>query len=105
MSGKSCILDPIPGVLLRDCYETLLPVIARIVNLSLDNAILKYCFYRNRVVGGTGGACAPPIFLNYKELVRKSVFCPPPPQSQSPTKFKEAALNPIIKKACLDHEL
>ena len=25
MPGKSCILDPIPGVLLRDCYETLLP--------------------------------------------------------------------------------
>ena len=62
MSGKSCILDPIPGVLLRDCYETLLPVIARIVNLSLDNAIV-------------------------------------------PTKFKEATLNLIIKKASLDHEL
>ena len=58
MSGKSCILDAIPGVLLRDCYETLLPVIARIVNLSLANAIV-------------------------------------------PTKFKEAALNPIIKKASL----
>ena len=55
------ILAPIPGVLSRDCYETLLPVITRMVNLSLDNAIV-------------------------------------------PTKFKEAALNPFIKKAPLDHE-
>ena len=62
MSAKSCILDPIPGVLMRDCFDVLLPVITQIVNLSLDNAIV-------------------------------------------PTKFKEAALNPIIKKESLDHEL
>ena len=34
--GKSCVLDPIPGIVLRDCIEELLPVIARIVNLSLQ---------------------------------------------------------------------
>ena len=37
-AGKSCILDPVPGALLKDCYDVLLPVIVRIVNLSLDNA-------------------------------------------------------------------
>ena len=26
-SGKSCILDPIPGILMEDCYTILLPVI------------------------------------------------------------------------------
>ena len=64
MSAKSCILDPIPGVLMRDCFDVLLPVyvITQIVNLSLDNAIV-------------------------------------------PMKFKEATLNPIIKKESLDHEL
>ena len=35
---KSRILDPVPGTLLKDCYDVLLPVIMRIVNLSLDNA-------------------------------------------------------------------
>lgn len=54
-------MDPVPGALLKD-YDVLLPVITRIVNLSLDNA---------------------PV----------------------PTKLKEAALTPIIKKEFLDHEL
>ena len=35
---KSCILDPVPGALLKDCYDVLLPVIMHIVNLSLHNA-------------------------------------------------------------------
>ena len=35
---KSCILDPVPGALLKDYYDVLLPVIMRIVNLSLHNA-------------------------------------------------------------------
>ena len=38
MAGKSCIFDPVPGVLLKDCYGVLLPVIRCTVNLSLDNA-------------------------------------------------------------------
>ena len=51
-----------PAVLMKDCFDVLLPVITQIVDLSVDNAIV-------------------------------------------PTKFKEAALNPIIKKESLDHEL
>lgn len=38
MAGKSCVLDPVPGALLKDCYDVLLPAITRIVNLSIDNA-------------------------------------------------------------------
>lgn len=38
MAGKSCVLDPVPGALLKDCYDVLLPAITRIANLSLDNA-------------------------------------------------------------------
>lgn len=57
MAGKSYILGLVPGALLKDCYDVLLPVITYIVNLSV------------------------------------------------PTKLKEAALTPIIKKESLDHEL
>ena len=32
---KTCALDPLPSMLLRECLDTLLPVIKRIVNLSL----------------------------------------------------------------------
>ena len=32
---KTCDLDPLPSILLRECLDTLLPVITRIVNLSL----------------------------------------------------------------------
>ena len=28
--------------------------------------------------GGAGGTCPPQYFKNYRELVRKSVLCPPP---------------------------
>ena len=38
MAGKSCILDSVPGALLKDCYDVLLLAIRCIVNLSLDNA-------------------------------------------------------------------
>ena len=40
--GKSCVLDPIPGSVLRDCIEELLPIIARIVNLSLESAVMPH---------------------------------------------------------------
>ena len=40
MCKKSCTLDPIPGPLVKDCLEDLLPVIARIINLSFQNAMV-----------------------------------------------------------------
>ena len=36
-SLKSCQLDPVPTLLLRQSYDILLPVITRIVNLSLQH--------------------------------------------------------------------
>ena len=36
-SLKSCQLDPVPTLVLRQCYDILLPVITRIVNLSLQH--------------------------------------------------------------------
>ena len=43
MSSKSSILDPIPGSLMKHCFNDLLSVTADTVNLSFDNA--KYCAY------------------------------------------------------------
>ena len=40
--GKSCVLDPITGSVLRDCIEELLPIIARIINLSLQSAVMPH---------------------------------------------------------------
>ena len=39
-AGKSSDLDPIPGYLLRDCLTELGPVLTKIVNLSLDSAVI-----------------------------------------------------------------
>ena len=36
-SLKSCQLDPVPGLVFRQCHDILLPVITRIVNLSLQH--------------------------------------------------------------------
>ncbi|XP_068749378.1 uncharacterized protein [Montipora capricornis] len=36
-SLKSCQLDPVPALVLRQCYDILLPVITRTVNLSLQH--------------------------------------------------------------------
>ena len=40
MKLKSCKLDPLPASILKHCLTTLLPVILKIVNLSLVNAIV-----------------------------------------------------------------
>ena len=44
MSSKSCALDPIPAILMKKCYDTLLPVITDIVNLSFNTAIVPTAF-------------------------------------------------------------
>ena len=41
---KTCALDPLPSILLRECLPTLLPVITRIVNLSLTTGIVPRYF-------------------------------------------------------------
>ena len=37
---KSCDLDPIPGKIMKTCFECLIPCITRIVNLSLSTATM-----------------------------------------------------------------
>ena len=44
MSSKSCALDPIPAILMKECYDALLPVITDIVNLKFDTAIVPTAF-------------------------------------------------------------
>ena len=44
MSPKSCVLDPIPVILGKECYDTLLPVITDIVNLSFNTVIVLTAF-------------------------------------------------------------
>ena len=36
---KSCLLDPVPTFLLKDCVEILLPSITKLVNLSLAEGV------------------------------------------------------------------
>jgi len=40
LANKSCELDPIPSCILRTCLKSLLPIITKIVNLSLSSAIV-----------------------------------------------------------------
>ena len=44
LGSNSCVLDPIPGNILKDCIEELLPIITRIVNLSLQPATVANSF-------------------------------------------------------------
>ena len=39
-ASKSCSLDPIPTYLLKECLDVLLPIIVKIINLSLLSAIV-----------------------------------------------------------------
>ncbi len=43
-ASKSCILDPIPTYLLKECIDVLLPTITHIINLSLQSAAVPGCF-------------------------------------------------------------
>ena len=40
---KSCPLDPVPTILLKDCSSTFAPIISLIVNLSIDQANVPSC--------------------------------------------------------------
>ena len=41
---KSCLLDPVPTFLLKDCVEILLPSITKLVNLSLAEGVFPQKF-------------------------------------------------------------
>ena len=38
--SKSCELDPLPAVVLKDCLTVLVPTIMRIINLSLSTGVV-----------------------------------------------------------------
>ena len=40
-NSKCCILDPLPTSLVKECLDILLPVLLRIVNLSLSSNVLR----------------------------------------------------------------
>ena len=44
LSCKSCNLDPLPASVVKECLDTLLPVITRIVNLSLTKGAMPESF-------------------------------------------------------------
>ena len=41
---KSCPLDPVPASVLKECLPVLLPVMTKIINLSIDTAVMPDCF-------------------------------------------------------------
>jgi len=42
-ASKSCSLDPVPAVVLKNCFDLLLPVFTKIVNLSLVSCTVPSC--------------------------------------------------------------
>ncbi|XP_022806636.1 tyrosine-protein phosphatase Lar-like [Stylophora pistillata] len=41
---KCCPLDPAPAVILKECVSVILPVITKIVNLSINSCVVPDCF-------------------------------------------------------------
>ena len=41
---KCCPLDPAPAVILKECVSVILPVITKIVNLSINSCVVPGCF-------------------------------------------------------------
>ena len=41
--SKSCVLDPLPPVIIKQCIDLLLPTITNIVNLSLRDGCMPKC--------------------------------------------------------------
>jgi len=48
--GKSWMLDPLPGKLMKDCFDTLLPIIVRTVNLSFEEAVVPAKFKQGLLI-------------------------------------------------------
>ena len=83
MPKKSCALDPMPTPLLVACIDTLLPVLTKIINLSLQNGIFadqRKCASVHPLLKKHG---LEPIFQNFRpvsnlqyisKLTEKAVF-------------------------------
>ncbi|KAK3754752.1 hypothetical protein QZH41_000065 [Actinostola sp. cb2023] len=40
ITSKSCDIDPVPASVLKNCFQILLPIVTKIVNLSLSSAVV-----------------------------------------------------------------
>ena len=68
-ASKSCILDPIPTYLLKECLDTLLPIITRIINLSLQSCTVPDSFKTAAVTPLLKKASLDPnCFQNYRPV-------------------------------------
>ena len=38
--NKSCVLDPLPAVVMKECFNLLIPVLTNIVNTSLSTGVM-----------------------------------------------------------------
>lgn len=66
---KSCVLDPIPASIMKECTDVLYPVITRIVNLSLEESVLPACL-KDAVVSPllNKSSLDHEVLLNYKPI-------------------------------------
>ena len=75
---KSCLLDPIPTFLLRDCLDILLPSITKLVNYSLSDGSFPSAFKRAVVTPLIKKASLPKNDLkNYRPVSVCKVFRTP----------------------------
>ena len=61
---KPCPLDPAPAVVLKECWSVLLPVMTKIVNLSINTAVMPGCFKLHLT--------SKIFFANIKKLILRS---------------------------------
>ena len=98
-SLKSCQLDPVPALVLRQCYDFLLPVITRIVNLSLQHGqfpdVLKMAFITPLLKKSTADR---EILSNYRPISNLSFL------SKCCEKVFALQLNQYLHDNCL-HEV
>lgn len=81
--SKSCELDPIPTGLVKDCIDVLLPIITKIINLSLESGVFPGIFKKAIVKPVLKKAGLPLVPQNYRpvsnlsyvsKLLEKTVF-------------------------------
>ena len=66
---KSCLLDPVPTFLLKDCVDILLPSITKLINLSLVDGVLPQQFKKAVVTSHIKKASLPNEDLkNYRPV-------------------------------------
>ena len=60
---KSCDLDPIPATVLKECLHDLIPVVTKLVNMSIMNAVVP-----PSLKNASLSACLKKANLNHEEF-------------------------------------